>query len=159
MHPSARLGTGLAALLMAALPVIASAQDDFVPPPPRLDQPPQPVLPTPGVPPAAAPLPDPRIALRPPNAATLAPLPEERDTEPDEIIVVGQGWRLPDLGSEWRKRQEEAEDTGRFHMTLLPLYDPSRPPQHDTPLLANPEVKRQGYIELFRLRFGRRTRP
>ncbi len=149
----------LAALLAAALPAIAAAQDDFVPPPPRLDRQPEPVLPTPGVPPAEpAAIPDPRIALRPPNAATLAPLPEERSTEPDEIIVVGQGWRLPDLGSEWRKRQEEAEDTGRFHMTLLPLYDPSRPPQHDTPLLANPEVKRQGYIELFRLRFGRRTR-
>ncbi len=59
--------------------------------------------------------------------------------KPDEIIVIGQGWRLPDLGSEWRKKQEEAEDTGRFHVTFMPLYDPSRPPQRDEMLLAPAE--------------------
>jgi hypothetical protein len=159
MRRRAELIARLAALLATALPAIAGAQDDSVPLPPRIDRQPEPVLPTPGVPPASpSPIPDPRIALRPPNAATLAPVPEDRSNEPDEIIVVGQGWRLPDLGSEWRQRQQEAEDTGRFHLTLLPLYDPNRPPRHDDPLLANPESKRQGYIELFRLRFGRRTR-
>src|SRR5687768_16403918 len=42
-------------------------------------------------------LPTPTLGLgvRPPNAARLAPLPEERQDTPDEIIVIGQGWRLP----------------------------------------------------------------
>jgi hypothetical protein len=155
----AERGTRLAALLLAALPAVARAQDDAVPLPPRIDRRPEPVLTTPGVPPEVpGPIPAPRIVLRPPNAATLAPLPEDRKNEPDEIVVVGKGWRLPDLGSAWRQRQKEAEETDQLHWTLLPLYDPNRPPQHDAPMLASPETNRQGYIELFRLRFGRRTR-
>jgi hypothetical protein len=95
---------------------------------------------------------------RPPNAARLAPLPEDRRTDDDieEIIVTGQAWRLPDLGSEWRARQREAAREGRF--TALPLYDPSRPPTRADSLFASPEQRRHGYIELFRLRFGRRGR-
>src|SRR5690606_5508462 len=94
-------------------------------------------------------------ALRPPNGATLAPLPEERHEEQiEELIVTGQGWRLPDLGSEWRARQAEAERSGRFHATALPLYDPERPPLRMDPLLATPEARRHGYIELFRIEFG-----
>jgi hypothetical protein len=96
--------------------------------------------------------------VRPPNAARLAPLPEERADAPEEIIVIGQGWRLPDLGSEWRQRQKEAEqDVGRFSATILPLYDPAAPPLH-TDAFSAPEQRRHGYIELFRLRFGRRQR-
>lgn len=93
---------------------------------------------------------------RPPNAARLAPLPEERNDEPEEIIVIGQGWRLPDLGSEWRARQEEAERSGRFSATVLPLYDPAEPPLHSD-FFTSGEQRRHGYIELFRLRFGRRS--
>ena len=62
---------------------------------------------------------------RPPNAARLAPLPEQRNDEPEEIVVIGQGWRLPDLGSEWRARQKEAARGDRFVVTALPLYDPA----------------------------------
>jgi hypothetical protein len=95
-------------------------------------------------------------ARRPPNAARLAPLPDERNDEPEEIVVIGQGWRLPDLGSEWRARQKEAERSKRFSATALPLYDPGRPPQH-TDAFTSPEQRRHGYIDLFRLRFGRRS--
>jgi hypothetical protein len=97
-------------------------------------------------------------ALRPPNAARLAPLPEERRTseEPEEIIVIGQSWRLPDLGSEWRERQKEAQREGRFTATALPLYDPAEPPLHSDVFMSD-EQRRHGYIELFRLRFGRRS--
>jgi len=94
--------------------------------------------------------------LRPPNAARLAPLPGERGDEPEEIIVIGQGWRLPDLGSEWRERQKEAASEGRFTATALPLYDPDKPPLHSD-VFSSPEQRRHGYIELFRLRFGRRS--
>jgi hypothetical protein len=98
-------------------------------------------------------------ARRPPNAARLAPLPEDRksDDGPEEIIVIGQGWRLPDLGSTWRLKQKETANEGRFSATVLPLYDPDKPPLHSDAFTTSPEQRRHGYIELFRLRFGRRT--
>jgi hypothetical protein len=100
----------------------------------------------------------PPTGVRPPNAARLAPLPEERKTgdEPEEIVVIGQAWRLPDLGSEWRERQKEAQREGRFTATALPLYDPAEPPLHSDVFMSD-EQRRHGYIELFRLRFGRRS--
>jgi hypothetical protein len=97
------------------------------------------------------------VAVRPPNAARLAPLPAQRTDEPEEIIVIGRGWRLPDLGSEWRARQKEAASEGRFGATALPLYDPAEPPPHSE-VFTNGEQRRHGYIELFRVRFGRRAR-
>jgi hypothetical protein len=96
-------------------------------------------------------------APRPPSAARLAPLPEERG-DIEEIVILGEGWRLPDLGSEWRARQAEAASRDRFTATALPLYDPNRPPQRADSFFANPEQRRHGYIEIFRLRFGRRSR-
>jgi hypothetical protein len=99
--------------------------------------------------------------MRPPNAARLAPLPEERRAPSgvEEIIVLGGNWRLPDLGSRWRARQEAAEEAGVPHLTLLPLYDPERPTTFNNTFLLNREVERVGYIDLFRLRFGKRDKP
>jgi hypothetical protein len=150
-----RLVVSLAAL-GAAFALAAQSAD-----PPRAPR----ILDAP-VPPARAPAVEPdqlRVTLpstggvrRPPNAARLAPLPEERNEEPEEIIVIGQGWRLPDLGSEWRARQKEAENIGRFSATVLPFYDPAEPPLHSD-FFTSAEQRRHGYIELFRLRFGRRS--
>ena len=42
---------------------------------------------------------------------------------------------------------------------FIPLFDPSRPPQRSEPLLAPTEWQRHGYIELFRMRFGKRPPP
>jgi hypothetical protein len=95
-------------------------------------------------------------SLRPPTAARLAPLPEQRRDVPDEIIVTGQGWRLPDLGSGWRAEQRANERDRRLHAVLLPLYDPNRPPLRAEGFWLNREAQRHGYIELFRFRFGRR---
>jgi hypothetical protein len=108
-------------------------------------------------PPSPVPTPLFSVAVRPPNAARLAPLPAQRTDEPEEIIVIGRGWRLPDLGSEWRARQKEAASEGRFGATALPLYDPAEPPPHSE-VFTNGEQRRHGYIELFRVRFGRRAR-
>jgi hypothetical protein len=94
-------------------------------------------------------------SLRPPSGSRLAPLPETRSAAPEEIIVTGQGWRLPDLGSDWRARQQAAEREGRLHATFLPLFDPSRPPLRADPFWQSREEQRHGSIELFRLRFGR----
>jgi hypothetical protein len=75
---------------------------------------------------------------------------------PEEIIVIG-GWRLPDLGSGWREKQEEQMRSGRARATLLPLYDPTKPPARSDGLWLSREAQRVGYIEVFRFRFGRRS--
>ncbi|HEY3516523.1 MAG TPA: hypothetical protein VGL98_05700 [Gammaproteobacteria bacterium] len=150
----------LLAVLVAAVAGPISAQNAEPPRAPRILDAPPPQAPAPA--PAVEPedlrvtLPSLGAAQRPPNAARLAPLPLERQDGTEEIIVIGQGWRLPDLGSEWRARQQEAERSGRFTATLLPLFDPERPPQR-TDFFTTGEQRRHGSIELFRLRFGRRS--
>ncbi len=152
---------------LAALCVYAAvagplvAQNSDAPRAPRIIGPlPRVTTPTPTIAPdpagaATAPFVVPR---RPPNAARLAPLPEQRGgDEPEEIVVIGRGWRLPDLGSEWRARQEEAARGDRFVATALPLYDPASPPLHSEAFTSR-EQRRHGYIEIFKLRFGRRSR-
>jgi hypothetical protein len=137
-------------LLLAALAVPLSAQDAEVPRAPRIIGAPAPTAEEPPPPPPGI-----SLVLRPPTAARLAPLPENRDNgRPEEIIVIGRGWRLPDLGSEWRARQEEQARSDRLNATLLPLYDPDKPMLRDETFLS-PEQRRHGNIELFRLRFGR----
>jgi hypothetical protein len=160
----ARIGVLLAALgAAAAWPLAAQSTDP--PRAPRILDVPRASVPEPPTASAAAVEPrDLRVSLpaidgerKPPNAARLAPLPEDRRDGTEEIVVIGQGWRLPDLGSEWRAHQKETEDQGRFSATALPLYDPGQPPQHSDAFTAGGEERRHGYIELFRLRFGRRT--
>jgi hypothetical protein len=152
---------GALAALAAICAWPAAAQSADAPRAPRiLDRPPG-AAPEPAPRPSDATAPSPPLPAigplpRPPNAARLAPLPEQRGDEPEEIIVIGQGWRLPDLGSEWRARQQAAANEGRFSATILPLYDPERPPLRSE-LFSSPEQRRHGYIELFRLRFGRRS--
>jgi hypothetical protein len=153
--------TAIVLVLGAAAAWPIAAQNAEPPRAPRiLDTPPAPQAPAPA--PAVEPedlrvtLPSIGAAQKPPNQARLAPLPGERDDDTEEIIVIGQGWRLPDLGSEWRARQQEAEASGRFTATLLPLFDPAKPPLR-TDFFMTGEQRRQGTIELFRLRFGRRS--
>ena len=152
--------TVLVAVLGAAISAPIAAQNAEPPRAPRiLDAPPsQAPAPAPAVEPQdlRVTLPSLGTGQRPPNAARLAPLPTERNDGTEEIIVIGQGWRLPDLGSEWRARQEEAERSGRFTTTLLPLFDPAKPPLR-TDFFTTGEQRRHGTIELFRMRFGRRS--
>jgi len=162
------IALGAAAVLLAQS---ALAQSKDVPPPPRLDpaplvfsitpkdianKPPDPAKLT------AAQLASTQAPVRPPNAAMLAPPVHGRGntTTIDEIVVIGTSSHLPDLGSRWRARQQAAEEdaTGNAHLTVLPLYDPARPTDFES-LLAPPEMQRMGYIDLFRVRFGHRTKP
>jgi hypothetical protein len=139
---------------VAVAATAARAQDD-VPRAPRLDAPTIINVPVP----AARPPPALSVErLKPPSPTRLAPLPEPPAESPDEIVVIGRGWRLPDLGSAWRARQEEAAGSGRFQATALPFYDPDRPPLATAAPLLDSEQRRQGYIELFRLRFGRKSK-
>lgn len=133
-----------AALLLTAVAALASpadAQEDVTTEPsealtlpPRLDE-------------AASP----KTRFEPPAGAA-------RDEAMEEVLVVRENrWRLPDLGSEWRASHEEgALDTGRISADFMPLYDPEAelPFQDYFPL--NQEMQRVGYIEVFRIRFGRR---
>jgi hypothetical protein len=76
----------------------------------------------------------------------------------EEIIVVRESeWRLPDLGSTWRANQEAEQPPQRIEVAILPLYDPERQAIDFDPLRINLEAQRVGFIELFRLRFGRRS--
>jgi hypothetical protein len=183
--PRALTRSAAAVLLLSVATASVHAQGDDVPRPPRLDRAaedaPGPNARRPGNTPAqtrgdllfelrpqdlaeARAQPPPSAIdtfMRPPNAARLAPLPEERLTPSgvEEIIVLGGNWRLPDLGSRWRARQEAADEAGIPHVTVLPLYDPERPTPFNNTFLLNREVERIGYIDLFRLRFGKRAKP
>jgi hypothetical protein len=154
-------GKWLCACALALLAAAAQAQFREVPQAPRLDRTEEPATAPPAVEP---PPPQPEVPLserlraaRPPNAARLAALPDDRDDKPDEVVVVGTGWRLPDLGSDWRERQAE-ENPAAVGTTILPLYDPEKAPTYNDTYLLNREVQRIGYIELFRFRFGDRRR-
>ena len=94
-----------------------------------------------------------QIALRiPPNGAAEDPAALE------EIVVISDQnpWRLPDLGSSWRPPSSD-EDAGRISADLLPLWDPEAeeiPTQN--PFAVTDDFSRVGFIEVFRIRFGRR---
>jgi hypothetical protein len=164
---AARLGLAAAAALLGARCALAQSSD--VPPPPRLDRAPQVFTITPkdleDVRPESSKMSASQLAsaaapARPPNAARLAPLPGSRSEPIEEIVVVGGNWRLPDLGSRWRAKQQAAEEDakGRAHVTFLPLYDPEHPTTFSS-LYVAPELARVGYIDLFRVRFGRHSKP
>jgi hypothetical protein len=100
-----------------------------------------------------------RVGDDEPNAARLAPVPDARRDAVEEIVVIGENeWRLPDLGSGWRLEQEEQEEQSRISASFLPLYDPERETTLPSLMALDREARRVGYIELFRIRFGRRSR-
>lgn len=95
-----------------------------------------------------------------PNRARLAPLPAERVGPVDEVVVRARepAWRqLPDLGSEWRARQEAELERRRYVFSLF-RRDENRPsePLRESPFLVNRSGLPSGEIEIFRYRFGRR---
>jgi len=115
---------------------IAASQEDLTVPP-RLDD---------------APNPPPLPAIRPESSAT----PQD---QLEEIVVTidPNPWRLPDLGSSWRARQAEEEDSGRIHAELLPLWNPeAKETPTRNPFAVADDFTRVGFIEVFRVRFGRR---
>ncbi|MGD8322903.1 MAG: hypothetical protein PVF50_00960 [Gammaproteobacteria bacterium] len=85
----------------------------------------------------------------------------ERDapSELEEIVVISDQnpWRLPDLGSAWRARQAEEQDTGRISAEVLPIWDPEAQEMPTrNPFSVTDDFRRVGFIEVFRVRFGRR---
>jgi hypothetical protein len=163
------VGTLCIACIAAAPFAYAQSQDkDGVPLPPRFESPPgqRSAPPPPSTVYRPLTIPSPTSAAvsdtgtRPPNAAHLAPLPEDRADKDqiEEIVVRGEGWRLPDLGSGWREKQEEADASDRPHVTWVPLYDPEHPTTFNDTWVLNRELSRIGYIDLFRFRFGKHSK-
>jgi hypothetical protein len=91
-----------------------------------------------------------------PGGAELAAQPKARADSLEEVVVVGQGWRLPalpDLGSSWRQTHAPNKE-GRIHVGFTPLYDPSASPTASDVFLTNREIRRVGFLQLFQVRFG-----
>jgi len=122
--------------------------DDDVPPPPRIDI---------EVDLGREPPPVPRGSAERPNAARLAPLPEGAEDLEEIVVVADPALRLPDLGTTTRLEREAREAReARIQVTYLPPPEPIDPRYDPLLLRVDPEARRVGYLELFRLRFGRR---
>ena len=96
----------------------------------------------------------PRVLDDEPGEAILAQLPEDREPELEEIVVVGESqWRLPDLGGSWRTENEPPEES-RLAVRFPPLYDPELAGRLPDIFQVNRQQERIGYLEFFRIRFG-----
>jgi len=125
----------LAALVLVAAAVAASAQegDGDLTLPPRLE-------PGPG---------DARLEVPEPDKAPVL----------EEVVVVGRSqWRLPDLGSTWRETHEQERQQGRIEVSFMPLYDPENGDPNVDLFPRDREMRRVGFIEVFKVRFGGRSR-
>lgn len=93
-----------------------------------------------------------------PGQARLAAQPKAGREPLEEVVVVGNGkWRLPnlpDLGSSWRQAHAQ-EKEGRIHIGITRLYDPASSPTSNDLFLANREIQRVGFLQLFQVHFGR----
>lgn len=95
----------------------------------------------------------------PPSRAPSPPPPSRSTEELEEIIVISDQnpWRLPDLGSTWRDPLADQADNGRIDADLLPIWNPAAEEIPTRDLYEPGEnFRRSGFIEIFRVRFGRR---
>ena len=163
MWRGAKRGSALPAVLAAALVHPLAAQNADAPRAPRIIDAPSSAAPAPPRRPGSFSAAANRAAsrARQPAAAergaARAAARCSATTSPRRSSSSAKAGGCPDLGSEWRARQKEAASAGRFSATALPLYDPAEPPLHSDAFTSH-EQRRHGYIELFRLRFGRRSR-
>ncbi len=94
-----------------------------------------------------------------PRSARLTPQENGDERVLEEVIVINESeWRLPDLGSEWRRQQAELGPQGRIHVSFFPLFDPESADPFATIYPGDKEMGRTGFIEIFRVRFGGRSR-
>jgi hypothetical protein len=95
-----------------------------------------------------------------PFAPQLAAPRANGEDELEEVIVVGRSWRLPDLGSSLRAQRDAERDQGRISVTFLPLYEPASDLEMLDKYLffGNGEMQSVGFIDLFRVQFGRRSK-
>jgi hypothetical protein len=93
-----------------------------------------------------------------PGETNFEPPPEDRDDVLEAVITGGQTpWRLPDLGSSLRNREEEIDETQRIHVRFIPLYDPE---EEDPAIAIFPDIEDQrdvGFLRIFEIGIGRRS--
>jgi hypothetical protein len=112
---------------------------------------------------AAGDTPQPDLTLPPrvepsPADARLEPAPQEREDMLEAVVTGGQtDFRLPDLGTSFRE-EEEVDPNDRIDVTFLYLYDPDNidPAEEVFPTIE--DLRRVGFLRVFELRFGRRSR-
>lgn len=131
---AARLSTAMAVCLIFCCNVYTNAQEDLTAPPRIVDE-------------------------STPQSQTPSPPPSQSSDELEEVIVISDQnpWRLPDLGSAWRDPLADQADNGRIDADLLPIWNPAAEeiPTRDAYELGE-NFRRAGFIEIFRVRFGRR---
>ena len=72
----------------------------------------------------------------------------------EEIVVIGKKKRqLPYLGSSL-DTDPVVQKPGRIDWQFLPMYDPEQAYPYSDLLQFDQEIRRTGFIELFRIRFG-----
>ncbi len=73
----------------------------------------------------------------------------------EEIVVIGKKKRpLPNLGSS-SGTDPVLQNPNRIDWHFLPMYDPEQAYPYFDQFQLNEEIRRAGFIELFRVRFGR----
>jgi len=73
----------------------------------------------------------------------------------EEIVVIGKKKRqLPYLGSSL-DTDPVVQKPGRIDWQFLPMYDPEQAYPYSDLVQFDEEIRRTGFIELFRVRFGR----
>ena len=74
----------------------------------------------------------------------------------EEIVVIGKNKkRLPNLGSSLGT-DPVVKKPGRHDWQFLPIYDPEQAYPYSDQIQLDEQIRRAGFIELFRVRFGQR---
>lgn len=93
-----------------------------------------------------------------PGEVRLEPAPGDREDVLEAVVTGGQSsWRLPDLGSSFRREEEERDPNQRFHVNFLPLYDPENQDPTENLFPSIEDLRRVGFIEVIRINFGKRS--
>ena len=73
----------------------------------------------------------------------------------EEIVVIGRKkWQLPNLGSSL-DADPVVKKPGRIDWQFLPIYDPEQAHPYFDQVQLDDEIRRTGFVVLFRARFGR----
>jgi hypothetical protein len=94
-----------------------------------------------------------------PGEPRLEPPDEEHEDMLEAVVTGGQtDFRLPDLGTSFRERQEARETDQRIEVQFLNLYDPENRDPAEEAFPSLEEKLGVGMLRVFRLEFGKRNR-
>jgi hypothetical protein len=101
----------------------------------------------------------PPVITEAPGDVRLEPPPEDREGEGIDVLVTGgeTDWRLPDLGTTLREEEERPLDQ-RMEFVLAPYYDPEKQVEMLEPVPVVDVMRDLGFLRIFEVGFGRRSR-